>query len=317
MPAKRIILLLITALSGSALLFGQSSEKPPEEKKEVFGWSNTLTSALNLTQNHHNSHWSRGGEESVAWRIKVNTVWENNRTKVNWKNTAKITYGQIKKGDLGLRKISDELELESLLVYKVGKRLHPFFAFNGETQLTTGYEYNDKSGDRQRLTQFLDPGYLRQSLGVIYQVEKTFSWRAGVALHEFVQHTYSRNLAQAEYGFDLNAPPPADLSEAELELFNDLSTRASEKVHFLPGFESTANLAWKIEKNVLLKSKLDFFAEFDDVSAIYSTWDNELIMKISKFFSVNFDVDLIYDPQHKDAVQLRQIFSFGINYTFF
>lgn len=314
MSAKRIVL-LIMALSGGALLFGQSEEKPPE-KKEVLGWSNTLASALNLTQNHHNGNWVRGGEESVSWRIKLNTVWENNRERVNWKNTAKLTYGQIKKGDLGARKISDELELESLLVYKAGKRLHPFFAFNAETQIATGYEYA-KDGSRNRLSQFLDPGYLRQSVGLIYQVEKTFSWRAGVALHEFVQHSYSSNLAKEEHGFDLNAPPPADFSEAELELFNNLRTRASEKVHFLPGFESTANLAWKIEKNVLLKSKLDFFAEFDDVSAIYSTWDNELIVKISKLFSVNLDVDFIFDPQHIDAVQLRQIFSFGINYTFF
>ncbi|MDZ7344330.1 MAG: DUF3078 domain-containing protein, partial [candidate division KSB1 bacterium] len=135
---KYSMALAITCLT-SALVLAQEAEK----KEEVFGWNKDLVGSINLSQNHYSDNWTQGGENSLSWKAILGTLWENNQPKSNWRNSAKLVYGQIKQSDAELRKSDDEIKVESVLTYKTGKYLNPYVAFNGLTQFTKGYIYSD------------------------------------------------------------------------------------------------------------------------------------------------------------------------------
>ena len=63
-----------------------AQDPPKEEPKEVFGWKNDLVGGLNLTQNRYSSNWTKGGENSLAWKGGLDVLAENNATKTQFAN---------------------------------------------------------------------------------------------------------------------------------------------------------------------------------------------------------------------------------------
>jgi hypothetical protein len=282
-----MIALLIMFSAMCPALIAQEAEK----KEEVLGWSKSLVGAINLTQNRYSSNWTQGGENALAWKGVVETKWENNQRKTNWRNTGKLVYGQIKQGDDEVRKSDDEIKVESVLTYKAGKYLNPYFSFNGQTQITRGFLYT-KTGEvttKQAVSDFFDPAYLRQSLGLGYKPAENFTTRFGISVKETIA-----DLHRVRYG---NKP--------------------DQRVRVETGIESTTDFSQKIEENVLLKSKLELFTSFENLSTVDAIWDNTLTAKVSKYFAVNLNVHLFYDEDILSEVQVKQTLAFGFTYTFF
>ena len=147
---KKAMLLSLTATLVLCAAAGAQDPPKAEAPKEVFGWKKNLVGALNLTQSNYSSNWTKGGENSLAWKGVLAGSAENNRVKTTWKNSAKVAFGQIKQGDKDTRKSDDEIIVESVLTYKLGKYLNPFVAFNGQTQIADGFIY-DANDDGTRV----------------------------------------------------------------------------------------------------------------------------------------------------------------------
>jgi hypothetical protein len=276
------ITLVIAGLT-SALAFAQEAEK----KEEVFGWNKDLVGSINLTQIHYSDNWTQGGENSLAWKALLGTLWENNQPKSNWRNTAKLVYGQIKQSDDELRKSDDEIKVESVLTYKAGTYLNPYVAFNGLTQFTKGYVYSDTG--KTEVSNFFDPAYLRESLGLGYKPSANFITRLGISFKQTIADRH-----RLRYG-----------------------NKADQSVRVETGIESTTDFTQKIEENVLFKSKLELFTAFENISAVDMIWDNTLTGKISKYFAVTASLYLFYDEDILKELQIKQALDFGITYTFF
>ncbi len=268
-----------------------------EKKEEKFGWTKTLVGALNLTQNRYSSNWTKGGENSVAWKGVVETKWENNAVKTNWKNSGKLVFGQIKQGSQGVRKSDDELNVESVLTYKVGQYLNPYLSFNGLTQIASGFDYPETG--KVKVSSSFSPMFLRQSLGLGYKPSEQFVTRLGVSVKETIV---------SDDGL---------IAGSALTFRERYGNKPDESVRVETGIESTTDLSVKLAENILFKSKLELFTSFENFNTADVAWDNTLAAKISKYFSVNFNVYAFYDEDILTEVQVKQAVAFGLTYTFF
>ena len=271
-----------------------------EKKQEKFGWTKNLIGTANLTQSYFDN-WTQGGENSVAWKAIVETKWENNQQKYNWRNSGKIVYGQLKQGKQDVRKSDDELKLESVLLYKVGKFLNPYFALNVETQLTKGYLYEDLADNTIQIpvSDFFSPAFLRQSLGLGYRPNENFVTRLGLSLKETI-------VKRDSISFEGKSFP-----------IRTIYNKNNATVRVETGIESTTDISRKLGKKLLFNSKLELFTSFEEFDTIDINWENTFIAKISKIFAVTLNVRLFFDKDQDSDVQYKQVLGFGVLYTFF
>lgn len=283
----RFILLILLSV-GSFLTLVMAQDKPAEPPK--YGWQKSMVGGINLTQTAFDN-WKQGGENTFAWQATINYKFVNDQEKTNWSNTGKFTLGATKAGDLESRKSIDEIKLETVYTQKLGLYVNPFLSATGETQFISGYDY--KVTPKNKISNFMDPAYFRESAGVGYQPNQIVKTRLGVALKQTVTQDFP-----IPYADD-----PKTLDKIE-KFKNEV------------GAESVTDLSWKVAENSLLVSKLELFSTLDKVDEIDVNWDNVFTTKISKYFNVNLNFKLFYDKDISKKRQIKQAIAFGFNYTF-
>jgi hypothetical protein len=214
-------------------------------------------------------------------------VYDNDKT--NWSNAYKVAFGQTRLGDQGLRKTDDKIDFETVLTYKLGGYVNPYAAATMKTQFARGYKY-DAPGLKTPLSNFFDPGYLTQSAGVGYQPMPEIKTRLGAALREI---------------FTSEFPRYAD----------DPATVDTEKTRVDGGLESTTELEWKLDENILFTSKLELFAAFKTLDEVVVRNDNTIAAKVSKYITVNLNVQLINEKRISPRTQVKETLALGLSYT--
>ena len=283
MQIMKISMVLIFTLLSTLTVFGQETEK----KKPVYGWKKEMVGNLNFTQNKFDN-WSQGGEDAWSWQLDINAKFENDQERFNWSNTGKFSFGQSKIGNADSRKSADEIKLESVYTYKFGKEINPYVAVTGRTQISRGYKYTDTS--KVAISNFLDPGYFTQSAGVGYKPNEIIKTRIGAALKQTVADKY----------------PFAD----------DPATKRVENSRVEFGAESVTDLAYKVSENIIFKSKLEMFSNFEAINEVDVNWDNLISAKVSEYINVSFNLNLFYDRDISLSRQLKQTLAVGLTYSF-
>ena len=85
--------------------------------------------------------------------------------------------------NLVVRKSADEIRLETVLSLRKEVLVNPYMALSLRTQFAPGYKYSDKE-NRLQTSDFMDPGYFTQSMGLGYSPFKGLKTRIGFALKE-------------------------------------------------------------------------------------------------------------------------------------
>ena len=278
----RIVTFLVL-LSG--LLFAQ--ENGAEEKKEPeYGWKNALVANFSFTQNQFDN-WSQGGENSWAWQTDLIARFINDQEKFNWANSGKLSYGKAKIADDDAKKAADEIRIESVFTYKMGKSAHinPYVAVTGLTQFTRGFEYTDTS--RIEISNFMDPGYFTESTGIGYTRGEKFKTRIGVAFKQTITDKFADRYALGE----------TFRSEYGMESFTDFTTRLAE--------------------NLIYTGKLGLFSNMKRFDEIDVDWDNVFVAKITDILNVTLTIRLFYDRDISIKRQLKQTLAVGFSYNMF
>ena len=277
-----VIILIFTFVSIS---FSQDTEKTQPE----YGWKKELIGNLNFTQNNFDN-WSQGCENSWSWQLDINVKFVNDQEKYNWSNSGKCSFGKTKIGDLEARKAADEIKLESVYTYKLGVYVNPYIAATGKTQFIKGYEY---SGDaKTEISNFMDPGYFIESIGVGYAPNGKIKSRLGVALKETITSDFPDSYT------------------------DDPNTEKIEKTKFEIGAESTTDINFKLNEMILFTSKLELFSNLERVDEIDVEWDNLFSAKIAKYIIVSLNVCLFYDKDINKKRQLKETLAVGLSYSF-
>jgi len=279
----RLIIALLCIISLS--VFGQDKE----EGKKEYGWTKEIVGNINFSQASFDN-WAKGGENSMAWQLILNLKFINDQDRYNLTNAARLYYGMTKLGGAESRKSFDEIKLESNFSYKIWTPVNPYIAFSGETQFTTGYQY---SGDtRAAVSQFMDPGYFIESIGLQFMTDDVFKTRLGFALKETVTRDYPM--------------PYAD----------DPETPGIEKIKTEAGLESVSDFSKKLSDTILLTSKLEMFSNLQVFDEIDVRWDNIFTAKISKYVNVSLNFKIFYDRDISKKRQFNQTLAVGLTYMF-
>lgn len=286
MKGKHVMLafFFVTLLSNPGFAQEKPDQKSQEEEK--YGWQKEIVGGLNLTQASF-INWTQGGENSLAWHVNLGFRFVKIGQKTNWETSGKLTYGSAKLGGQEFQKTIDEIKAESVLTVKLGTHVNPFVATTAETQFAPGYDHSVEP--KMQISSFMDPGYIRESVGISFVPNEVIRTRFGMGLKQTVANNF------------------ASLYTDNPETENRLEQFKNEV-----GVESVTDVNWKISKNSLFTSKLELFYAFGALDETDVKWDNVLSVKISKYIGINFNFILFYDKDISSRRQIKQSIAFGL-----
>ena len=259
-------------------------------------WSTSLIGKLAGTQAGY-SNWAKGGVNTLAVSAGMDGVF--GRTSADWqqKHELKLAFGLVKQDTLEFRKADDEIATSSSIQYRGDgffRLFNPTFAIQTRTQFAPGYNFkknpfNDGLEPPVKVSDFLSPAILTQSIGLTYEPADWFTQRIGVGSKQtVVLIPRFRTL----YGVPDKGPGLVEI-----------------------GFESRTKLEREIAQNVVLKSSLGLFAAFNNPDLPDLTWENQVAMKVNSWLSVNLQLDALYDRDISDALQIKEVFTLAISHA--
>lgn len=253
-------------------------------------WKHGLIAGLTLTQVSF-TDWAQGGENALSYTISADGQSDLDAATWNWSNKYQFAFGQTRLGAQELRKTDDKIDISSVLTWKVGSVVNPYFGTTLKTQFAKGFIY-DATGNKTEVSKFFDPGYLTQSTGAGYNPIKEVKTRLGVALREIITSQFN-------------------------QYADDHTTTDIEKISVDGGFESVTNLAWQLEDNILVASQLELFAPFTTLNEVVVRNNTSLTAKVGKYVTAILSVQLINEKKVTPRTQVKETMALGLSYTLF
>lgn len=282
----RTSLLILLLIIFTIVSFAQDT---PEEKKDTL-WTPKGVIGINLSQVAFDN-WSQGGQNSLSFTFfsllgldYIGDPWK-------WRNGLKFAYGRTKVGDEEYRTNDNEIFFESTLIYHVGWAVSPYAGLTARTAVTKGFNYD--SIPSLQIVDFMDPFYLTEAIGLVYDQIPNFSTRLGIGMKQTFTDKFN------QYSDD---PETLD----EIEKFKNET-----------GIESVTEYEWEFMENMAYLTSLRLFGTFDDLSIWDVRWDNLIVAKVNDYISVSFNVLLIYDEDESIQRQLKEALQLGISYNLF
>ncbi len=251
-------------------------------------WRHALGTSLTFSQVSF-SDWAQGGENAYAYGTSALGTSTYDWHPITWVNTYRLGFGQTRIGGRETRKTDDKIDLESVVSYRMGITINPYAALTLKTQFATGYRY-DKSGNRTPISQFFDPAFLTQSLGLGYEITPQLRSRLGFALREIVTNRYT-------------------------SFADDPKTPNVESVKIEDGLESVTEGTWKLDNSTTLNAKLELFSSFREPQKVIVRGDNTLTIRLARIVTVVVNVQLINERRVTPRTQVKQSLGVGISYT--
>lgn len=270
-------------------------------------WTISLDMGLNLSQNSYSDNWEGGDVGSMAWMALANGIFEKQVSpKFNFKNITKLQFGQTHTQDQTTKnwqkpiKSTDKIDIENLGRFTLKAWVDPYVAFRLETQfLDASYE---------PLKRGLNPMLLTESAGIAKTLfsrnKDQILTRLGLSLRERLNRV-------------IPGTPEDTLTEnTELETTTE------------GGLESVTDVQYKLASNISYIGKLSLFKalffskknEFEGTPAadywktVDANFENGLSVAFSKYVSLSFYAQLLYDKQIDLKGRFKETFGLGLTY---
>ncbi len=265
---------------------------PIEIPDSLSGWETDWDVRLSGAQASY-TNWSQGGTSNIsaATRTVFTTMTDINRFSYAFRIDAR--YGGARLSGEGFRKTDDRLHVTNRFLYdvKAEDSLFKFFTnITMRTQFARGFDYGGgEDGSDRLISRFMSPGTFNQNAGIAYIPSKIFSVEAGLGLQQ--KYIHEKTLRPV-YGLDPDQP---------------MRTEA--------GFNVGSTLEMEIATNVELKSNLSTFTNIK--SSVRSTdiyFSKKLDGKINNNMNASLTVDIIYDDDFSNELQIAQVVSLGLSY---
>lgn len=269
--------------------FSSFAQDTTAAKKDTL-WTPKGVVGINLSQVAF-SNWQQGGQNSLSFTFfslfgldYIGDPWK-------WRNSLKFAYGRTKFGDEEYRTNDNEIFFESTLIYHIGWAVSPYAGITARTAVTKGFNYD--SIPAFQIVDFMDPFYLTEAIGLVYDQIPNFSTRLGIGMKQTFTDKFT------SYSDDIE-------TLSEIEKFKNET-----------GIESVTEYKWDFFDNMSYYTYLRLFGTFDDLSVWDVRWDNIISAKVNEYVSVTFNVLLLYDEDESVQRQLKEALQLGISYTLF
>lgn len=265
-------------------------------------WKSKYEASIGFSQTTF-TNWAAGGENSLSGNAMLNIFKDYAKGNVSWNNYLGLAYGvNINESAPNVRKNNDKINFVSKGGLFAWKNWDYAGLFEFRSQFDEGFNYPN---DSVHISKFMAPGYFQLSIGMNYKPVDYFS--------VFISPFGARLTV-------VNDKSLTNRPEGAYGIFGDNTTL------WQIGGSVNATFKKDIMKNVNLMSKLDLFSDYrHNPQNIIVGWENNLMMKVNKYMSVNLATRLIYDDNiayidktgdpHGARTQFRETFSVGFAYT--
>jgi hypothetical protein len=253
------------------------------------GWRRSGTLIFNLNQGTL-SNWAAGGEESV---FGVNGIFNYHigykGDRNTWDNYFDIALGFQNASSFNkFRKIDDRIDITSKYGRKLTEKWYIGLLFNFNSQALPGYDYS--TDPETKISNFLTPGKIILSPGFDYRPSANFS--------VFISPATVRWILKRDEDF-LNV--------------NAFGVDSAKKVATEIGAFMTAKYTVNITTWATYTGRLDLFSNYRrDPQNLDLLMNNLLTMKFNKWLATNLSVDLLYDHDVLQKLQLKEILGVGL-----
>ncbi len=296
-------------INGDTLLMLGDSLLIEEPVKERF-WSTGGNYNLNIQQVTL-SNWAAGGASSFALNSGLSLYANYKKEKIIWDTQLNLNMGFNRQEDrqFKTRKTNDNF----VFVSNYGRELSEVYYLSTQidfrTQLLEGYKYS-RSGDieqREKISDFLSPGYLQSSTGLNYRKTYDNESKVSMILSPFTgRFTIVMDDSLSRAGAFGVTPGENVRAEAGVSL-------------------NTAISNFKIMENVTWKANLNLFSNYERLGNMVVNFNSTIQLKVNKYISTRIETVIIYDEEvfikqddgtSKQAVQLQNLINFGISLDF-
>jgi hypothetical protein len=251
--------------------------EPPADE-----WKNQVLANLTLNQGSF-SNWVQGGINFISWQAGLNARFEKDNTGINWLNSVKLQYGLTYNNLQGTQVTSDTIDLESVYSWKTWQYINPYISLSVLNQFGGGYNYTTTPATQT--SNFMDPGYFTESVGLKYSPDKVFNTRLGAALKETVASQF-----EAVYTQNQNV-----LTQFGISWVSELHLKLSDSSAF--------------------DSKLDTFWPGGSINLTVAEWDNVLTIGINKLLNFTMEDDFRYDSVIYNGIQIKELAGLGVGFS--
>lgn len=268
-----------------------------ETRKDTL-WTKSGNISLNFSQIEL-SNWAAGGNSSVSGIGILKYDINYKKDKLCWDNAFDLQYGLIKQDDYDhVRKSNDLIDISSKLGLQATKYWYYSALIGFKSQFAKGYEYDDDTNARTKISNFLAPGYVTGAIGMDYKRDNFSLLLAPISGK--ITIVTDDDLATS-YGLD-----------------------EGDKTRYEFGATVEAKLKQEIMKNVTFDTELTLFSNYlDNPQNIDVDWKAQLILKVNDYLSANLLTQMIYDDDvkitdndGKTGARLQFMESFGVGLTF-
>lgn len=273
----------------------------PQLGLKVNFWKHWTKFGINANQASFSDSWNSGGVNSVAL---AGLFWHKSdytKDRFNFVSEFDFKYGKVWNRDQLPKKNNDRIFWDNKLAHKFSDKWSVYFSLTFESQFDVGYKFGKNAEGKEiivdTISTFMAPGYLTESLGLEYKLDKSFSLRLGTGT---ARQTFllDNRIAPKEGGKEVYGVQPGK------KVRNDLA------------FQVTANLDRNLSSNLNLKARYNLFADYKNVADPDQRLDVTLTAKITKFVNVTANGVVYYNPdQQNGRVQYSQGIAMGLIYA--
>ena len=277
-------LILFAIISfGSASLQAQAASSLPDSTK--YGWMHSAAGLLNLNQTYYDK-WAKGGTDAFAYEWKLNAAIALIQQDYTWESKAIGTYGRTKLGSQASRKSSDQFDFETVYTRLLKIHVNPFASAFSQSQFFPGFSYDEKVGTHSQTSDYFNPAYFIETIGVGVEPIKDLKERLGATMKQSV----------GSFAFQKDG------------------NRTGEDFKQEYGVSSTTEYQFSPMENIQAATRLDLFANFQGVENIDGRWANRITAKVNKWVNVNGEYELLYDADMSLDTQSRENIAIGISF---
>jgi hypothetical protein len=287
------------------------------EKERADGWlkggsGNFTFSQVSLT------NWAGGGQNSVAGNIFMNVFANYKKGKSQWDNNLDLAYGVIRQGGGDYIKSDDRVDLTTKYGRNWIRNWNYAGLVNFRTQMAPGYDLGSIN-TRIKISDVLAPAYVVISLGLDYKPNDNFSLFISPVTTK-ITIVNDQTLANAG-AFGVRAAT-----------YDTNGFLVEKGLKHREEYGAYLKMIYKTElfENALFTTKLDLFSNYLNNPQNFDIfWDNSLLIKVGKYFAVNFALTFVYDhdiqiniDDNGDGLiektgprtQIKQVFGFGLSF---
>jgi len=282
MKMKKIMILALLVLGFSL----QAQDKKEDNKT----WNNSGDISLMFNQATFDN-WIKGGENSLTLNGIINYNFNYKKDKTVWDTKLITAYGLSRIND-DTKKTDDRFEVNSTFGKQASKFWYYSFFGDFKTQMTDGYDYSVEP--RTTTSKLFAPAYLTFGPGML--------WKK------------SDNLK-------VNFAPAT--SKMTLVMDDDLSNAGAygvdpgKNMRYEIGMAINGYYKFDLMKNISMENILGLYSNYlDKPENVDVDYQMNMLMKINKYISANFGINLLYDDNALQDIQLKEVFGLGFNAKF-